>query len=95
MTIEYKDLKKNDEVKTTQLDTPVSGKLIESPKQGRGLKHTILIYSNGSEVGLFSEHGSVYAHEVSEVKRDGTWHQVTGQPKTQDQDAMLDKLVTQ
>jgi len=95
MTIQYKDLKKNDEVKTTQLGTPVSGKLIESPKQGRGLKSAILIFTKGSEIGMFDEHGSVYAHQVSEVKRDGAWQQVTGQPKTQDQDAMLDQLVTQ
>ena len=80
MTIEYKDLKKNDEVKTTQLGTPVSGKLIESPKQGRGLKRAILIWSKGSEIGMFDEHGSVYAHQVTEVKRDGAWQQVTGQP---------------
>ena len=36
--IEYKDLKNKDEVRTTQLGEPVSGKLLESPKQGRGLK---------------------------------------------------------
>ncbi|SVD51600.1 uncharacterized protein METZ01_LOCUS404454, partial [marine metagenome] len=34
--INYKDLKKNDEIRTTQLGTPITGKLIESPKQGRG-----------------------------------------------------------
>ena len=44
---------------------------------------------------MFDEHGSVYAHQVTEVKRDGTWQDVTGQPKTQDQDAMLDQLATQ
>jgi len=93
--INYKDLKKNDEVKTTQLGQPISGKLLESPKQGRGLRKTILIWSNGSEIGMFDEHGSVYAHQVTEVKRDGTWQDVTGQPKTQDQDAMLDQLATQ
>ena len=93
--IKYKDLKKNDEVRTTQLDTPVSGKLLESPKQGRGLKKTILIFTQGKEIGKFNEAGSVYAHDVKEVKRDGAWHQVTGQPKTQDQDAMLDQLATQ
>ena len=79
--INYKDLKKNDEVKTTQLGQPISGKLLESPKQGRGLRKTILIYSNGSEIGFHNEAGSVYAHEVSEVKRDGTWHAVTEQPQ--------------
>ena len=36
--IKYKDLKKNDEVKTTQLGPPVTGKLLESPVQGRGLR---------------------------------------------------------
>ena len=79
--IKYKDLKKNDEVKTTQLGTPVSGKLLESPTQGRGLKRTILIYSNGTEVNLFDDSGSVYAEDVAQVKRDGTWQQVTDQPK--------------
>ena len=66
--IKYKDLKKNDEVKTTQLGPPVTGKLLESPVQGRGVKRTILIMSNGSEVGAFNDHGSVYAHEVKKVK---------------------------
>jgi len=79
--IKYKDLKKNDEVKTTQLGTPVSGKLLESPTQGRGLKRTILIYSNGTEINLFDDTGSVYAEDVAQVKRDGTWQQVTDQPK--------------
>jgi len=81
MKIQYKDLKKNDEIKTTQLGTPITGKLIESPKQGRGLKRAILIWSNGSEIGMFDEHGSVYAYQVTEVKRDGAWQQVTGQPQ--------------
>ena len=78
--INYKDLKKNDEIRTTQLGTPITGTLIESPKQGRGLKRAILIWSKGSEIGMFDEHGSVYAHQVTEVKRDGAWQQVTGQP---------------
>ena len=76
----YKDLKKNDEVRTTQLGPPVTGKLLESPVQGRGVRRTILIMSNGSEVGAFNDHGSVYAHEVKKVKREGIWQQVTDQP---------------
>ena len=79
--INYKDLKKKDEVRTTQLGTPVSGKLLESPKQGKGLKKTIMIQSKGSEIGMFDEAGSVYANEVTEVLRDGAWLQVTGQPQ--------------
>ena len=77
----YKDLKKGDEVRTTQLGPPVSGKLLESPVQGRGVKRAILIMSNGSEAGAFNDHGSVYAEDVTEVKRAGTWQQVTDQPK--------------
>ena len=80
MKVEYKDLKKNDEIRTKQLGTPVSGKLIESPKQGRGRKKTILIWSKGSEIGMFDEHGSVWATDVTEVLRNGAWLQVTGQP---------------
>ena len=79
--IKYKDLKKKDEVKTTQLGQPISGKLLESPKQGRGLKSTILVWSKGSEIGFFDEAGSVYAHQVTEVRRDGAWQDVTGQPQ--------------
>ena len=81
MTVEYKDLKKKDEVKTTQLGQPITGKLLEFPKQGRGLKRAILIWTKGSEIGMFDEAGSVYAHQVQQVLRDGDWHQVTGQPE--------------
>jgi len=79
--INYKDLKKKDEVRTTQLDELVSGKLLESPKQGRGLKHAILIFTRGSEIGFFDEAGSVYASDVVQVRRDGAWQQVTGHPE--------------
>ena len=90
--IEYKDLKKKDEVRTTQLGTSVSGKLLESPKQGRGLKKAILIFTKGSEVGyrdkktgklikMHDEAGSVYASDVIQVRRDGAWQQVTGHPE--------------
>ena len=80
MKVEYKDLKKNDEVLTTQLGQHVSGKLLESPKQGRGLKKTILIWTKGSDIGMFDEHGSIWATDLIEVLRQGTWHRVTGQP---------------
>ena len=82
-------------IRSTQLGNPISGKLLESPKQGRGLKKAILIFTNGEDMGLHAEAGSIYAHQLTEVVRDGSWHQVTGQPKTQDQDAMLDQLTTQ
>ena len=95
MKIKYKDLKKNDEVKTTQLGTPVTGKLLESPKQGRGLKKTILIFTQGKEIGMFNEAGSVYAHQVTEVKRDGAWQDVTGQPEGHFKNALgIDQIHT-
>ena len=93
--IKYKDLKKGAMIRSVQLGRPISGKLLESPKQGRGLKKAILIFTNGEDMGLHAEAGSIYAHQLTEVVRDGSWHQVTGQPKTQDQDAMLDQLATQ
>ena len=74
--IDYADLKKNDEIKSTQLGQPITGKLLESPRQGRGLKKTILIWSNGSEIGMFDEAGSVYASDILAVKRDNEWHPV-------------------
>ena len=79
--INYKDLKKKDEVRTTQLDELVSGKLLESPKQGRGLKKAIMIFTKGSELGFFDEAGSVYATDIVEVLRDGAWQQVFGYPE--------------
>jgi len=88
----YKDLKKNDEVRTTQLGPPVTGKLLESPVQGKGVKRAILIMSNGSEVGLFDDHGSVYAKDVIEVKREGTWQQVTDQPRISAMEGFVDAV---
>ena len=74
--INFKDLKKGDEIRSTQLGPPIDGKLMESPKQGKGIKKVILIYSKGSTVGMFDEHGSVYATDIVEVERDGKWHEV-------------------
>tara|TARA_B100000123_G_scaffold143491_1_gene105995 strand:+ start:247 stop:486 length:240 start_codon:yes stop_codon:yes gene_type:complete len=78
--MKYKDLKKGDKILTKQLGTPVSGKLLESVKQGRGLKKIVLIFSNAKEIGLFSEAGSVYAKDILKVKRDGQWMEVTDVP---------------
>ena len=77
--IHFKDLKKGDEIRSTQLGPPIDGKLMESPKQGKGIKKVILIYSKGSTVGMFDEHGSVYATDIVEVERDGMWHEVSHQ----------------
>ena len=92
--IDYKDLKKNDEITSIQLGRPIPGKLLESPKQGKGLKKVILIFSEGEEVGMFNEAGSVQANEIIAVERDGKWLPVTNFPQAMpDQDAMLDAML--
>tara|TARA_A100001201_G_C3966629_1_gene164326 strand:- start:274 stop:516 length:243 start_codon:yes stop_codon:yes gene_type:complete len=78
--IKYKDLKKGDKILTKQLGTPVSGILEESPRQGRGLKNIITIFTKASEIGLFDESGSVYARDILKVKRDDNWQVVTDAP---------------
>ena len=50
--MEYKNLKRGDKILTKQLGTPISGRLLESPKQGKGLKNIVLIFSNGEEIGM-------------------------------------------
>ena len=91
--INYKALKKNDRIKSNQLGTPITGKLLESPKQGKGLKKVLLIWSNGEEIGMFSEAGSVYANQVIAVERDGQWFAITNYPQAMpDQDEMLAQL---
>ena len=53
-----------------------SSELYKHLKQGKGLKKVVLIWTNGSEVGMFDEHGSVYSEQIIAVERDGTWHEV-------------------
>jgi len=36
-----------------------------------------LIWSNGSEIGMFDEHGSVHANQIIAVERNGTWLEVS------------------
>ena len=76
--INFKDLKKGQEIKSDQLGPGVliSGKLLESPLQGRGIRKTILIDAKGSEVGLFDEAGSVYSTNIKLVKIEGNWERV-------------------
>jgi hypothetical protein len=42
----------------------VRAKLIESPKQGRGWKKTVLMDVHGSDMGMFDEMGSVYVSDI-------------------------------
>ena len=80
--IKFSELKKGDRIMHSHMGTSpaVSGYIMESPRQGRGVKKTILVDVKGSEVGLFDEMGSIYSHEILKVFRDDNWQQVTGQP---------------
>ena len=70
-----KEIKKGDKILHSHLGTSpaVSGIIKESPKQGRGVKKTLLVKVMGSEVGLFDEIGSIYTKEVLKVFRDDNW----------------------
>ena len=76
--IKFSELIKGDKIIHSHMGTSpaVSGIIKESPKQGRGVKKTILVYVKGSEVGHFDEIGSIYSNEIMLVLRDNKWHQV-------------------
>ena len=65
------DIKKGMNIKTGQLGTPVSGVMLDNQ---RG--NTRLVDVKGSEVGMFDEMGSVYAHDIISVEVDGEWDDV-------------------
>ena len=67
-----KEIKKGDKILHSHLgkNPPVSGIVMESPIQGRGIRNTILVDVKGSEVGLHDEIGSIYTNEVLKVFRD-------------------------
>ena len=73
--INFKDLKKGQEIKSDQLHPFIlcSGKLLENPKQGKGIKKTILIDAKGSELGFFDEAGSIYSSQIKLAKVNGSW----------------------
>jgi len=65
------DIKKGMEIKSIQLGVPVTGIMMDNRKG-----NTRLVNVRGSEVGLFDEMGSVYAHDIVAVKVDGEWEDV-------------------
>ena len=76
--IKFSELKKGDRIMHSHMGTSpaVSGYIMESPKQGRGVNSTILVDVKGSEVGMFDEIGSIYSNQIMEVERDGSWQRV-------------------
>ena len=66
------DIKKGTNIRTKQLGVSVSGIMMDN---ARG--NTRLIKTNGSEVGLFDEIGSVYATDIVMAENsNGVWEDV-------------------
>ena len=70
------ELNKGDKIRHVHLGIETSGVVMESPKQGRGLKRTIVVDVKGSEIGLFDEMGSIYTKQITKAFKDGTWQDV-------------------
>ena len=66
------EIKKGTKVLSVQLGVPVLGIMMDNKKG-----NTRLIDVKGSEVGLFDEMGSVYAHDIIEAKIDDAWIPIT------------------
>ena len=65
------DIKKGMNSKTGQLGTAGSGIMLDNL---RG--NTRLVDVKGSEVGMFDEMSSVYAHDILMVEVDGEWEDI-------------------
>ena len=66
------EIKKGMKIKSVQLGVPVTGIMLDN---ARG--NTRLVDVKGSEVGMFDEMGSIYAHDITLVEVDGRWVDVT------------------
>ena len=71
MKIKTNDIKKGTKIKSVQLGLSVSGVMADNKKG-----NTRLVDVKGSEVGLFDETGSVYAHDIVLAKIDGVWKSI-------------------
>ena len=60
-------IRKGTKLITKQLGIPTRATALESIKQGRGLKTTLLVDVKGSDIGLFDEMGSVYVTDIIAV----------------------------
>lgn len=63
----FKNIKKGTELYTRHLGMPCRAISLESIKQGKGFKKTLLVDVKGSEIGLFDECGSIYVDDITAV----------------------------
>ena len=60
-------IRKGTKLITKQLGVPTRATALESIKQGRGFKKTLLVDVKGSEIGFFDEMGSIYVTDILKV----------------------------
>ena len=60
-------IRKGTKLVTNQLGIPTRAIALESIKQGRGFKKTLLVDVKGSEIGFFDEMGSIYVTDILKV----------------------------
>lgn len=65
------EIKKGMKIKSVQLGVPVTGIMLDNKKG-----NTRLVDVKGSEVGMFDEMGSVYAHDIILVEQNSNWVEV-------------------
>ena len=63
-SIDVTNLKKDEWYMIDLMGMNVRARLMESPKQGRGWKTTVVMDVRGSDVGMFDEMGSVYVTDI-------------------------------
>ena len=64
--IDREELKKNEWYLIDYGLGPIRAKLMESPRQGKGWKHSVLMDVKGSDAGFFDEMGSVYVEDIQQ-----------------------------
>ena len=63
----FENIKKGTELYTKQLGIPTRAIALESIRQGKGFKKTLLVDVKGSEIGFFDECGSIYVDDIIEI----------------------------
>ena len=63
----FETIKKGTKLITKQLGVPTRAVAMESIKQGKGFKTTLLVDVKGSDIGMFDEMGSIFVEDIIEV----------------------------
>jgi hypothetical protein len=67
MIYKLETIKKGTKIYTNHLGIITRATAMESIKQGKGFKKTLLVDVKGAEVGLFDEIGSIYVKNIVAV----------------------------